>query len=91
MNKELAEFVVSTEPNGGFLTFTDLQFLKRIDPCCPVVIRFGCSPRLRVLVSHVDGQIASCDSRGDYVRDIFFTAEQMDEAKLCLSESSNAP
>ena len=86
MTKEIANLILSTD--YGFLTKEDLKNLIKIDAGFPVVVKFGCSPRRFVMAKHVNFTIEEAEKRGDYVRDIFFSCEQLDEAKRTLDRNS---
>jgi hypothetical protein len=89
MNIKTAEYIARHV--GGYLTDQDnLAPFIALDPEILVVIKTGCSPRRIVPIKDLAATLASI-KRPDYVREVFFTCEAIDQAHATIEANRAGP
>jgi hypothetical protein len=89
MNIKTAEFIARHV--GGYLTAQEnLAEIIALDPEVQVVIKTGCSPRPIVAIKDLAATLASI-KRPDYVREVFFTCDVIDQAHATIEANRAGP
>lgn len=72
--------------NHGQLTATDLEDFAKSYPKMYVVIKYGMSERVRILASLALDDVKVKGKRGNYVREVFISASDLDLIRVILGE-----
>lgn len=73
----------------GFVTDKEMAKIVKLDPAMPMLIRCGmrCGMRRYVVpAALVESTLAVVRASGDYVRDVSFSAEEMDAARAARAQ-----
>lgn len=66
----------------GYISEETLPGFAAECPDMPVVIKFGLSPRIQVPAKEVAAKIECAMKNGDYVREVFLSAQTLDILKM---------
>ena len=73
-------FMLSNPQPFGFVTAGQMAEVIRLDPLVPMLMRCGCN-RYVVPAVLVAATIEAVKGGGDYLRDVSFTAQELEEAR----------
>lgn len=84
MTKELAKFILSTKNSGYMLSEAEIRMVINMDRLCQLLWRCG-TCRFSAPAQYYDTLLNMVGKGGDYVRDISFTRQEIDQAKSELT------
>lgn len=87
MNLATAQFALTK--TFGFLRDTDIPQLVKLDRLQPLLVRCGAC-RFTCAAQDTPTLVSYVEAAGDYVRDVSFTSDVMDEARALCPNTSDA-